>query len=126
MSVGERYPRKARLRNSREIRAVVREGRRNRSGPVEVFVRRSPAERPRVGIVVPTYDRRIVDRNRLRRRLREILRRDWLPEAVESGLEADVVVRARSGAYDLDFSSLRSALLEALDKFPWFNDSSSG
>lgn len=88
-------------------------------------MRRSPAGRPRVGIVVPTYDRRIVDRNRLRRRLREVLRRDWLPGAVESGLEADVVVRARPDAYELGYSSLRSALLEALDTIPWSNDFSS-
>ncbi len=119
MSAGERFPRAARLRSERDIRATFREGRR-RSGPdLELFARVSAAGRPRVAIVVPKHGRTIVQRNRLRRRLREILRREWLPEAAREGASVDLVVRARPTAYDLDFGALRSGLLEALGEMTW-------
>lgn len=122
---GERFPRRARLRSTREIRGVFRDGRRRVAGPLEIFVRRSGADRPRVGVVVPRHGHTVVERNRLRRRLREVLRRDWLPGAVEAGRAVDVVVRARPGAYDATFRSLRASLLEGLDEITWPDGSSS-
>jgi len=55
-----------------------------------------------------------VDRNLLRRRLREILRRDWLPEVAGRQEAVDVLVRARADAYGLSFEALRRALLSEL------------
>lgn len=124
MPDGERYPPAARLRSSREIRATFREGRRFRAGPLEVFARPSPAGRPRVGLVVPRHGHTIVERNRLKRRLREIVRREWLPDALEGGRRVDVVVRARAGAYDVGFQELRSALLPTLGEIPCSGSSS--
>lgn len=111
---GERFPRRARIRSGREIRAVFREGRRRRSGPLEVFWRPSPAGRARIGLVVPLHGRTVVERNRVRRRLREVVRREWLPAALEQGRELDVVVRAGAAAYDAGFAELRAALLDGL------------
>jgi len=122
---GERYPPAARLRSSRAIRATLREGRRFRAGPLEIFARPSPAGRPRVGLVVPRHGRTIVERNRLKRQLREIVRREWLPAALEEGRSLDVVVRARPRAYDTGFQELRSALLPTLHEIPC-SESSSG
>lgn len=119
MSAGERFPRGARLRSAREIRATFREGRRGSGRDLELFVRASSAGRPRVAIVVPRHRHSIVDRNRLRRRLREILRREWLPSAMREGLSVDLVVRARATAYDVDFGALRSGLLETLGEMTW-------
>jgi len=116
---GERFPRAARIASTRDIRAAFREGLRTALGPLELFVRPSPAGRARVAVVVPTHGRTIVERNRLRRRLREVLRREWLPGALAAGRAADLVVRARPAAYDLGFDALRRALLAALDDVTW-------
>lgn len=125
-AAGERFPRSARIRSTREIRAVFREGCRHRSGPLELFVRPSPAARPRVAFVVPRHGRPIADRNRMQRRLREIARREWLPAALERDVRLDVVVRARPEAYGASFAELRSALRSGLEDLPWDDASSSG
>lgn len=66
----------------------------------------------RTGIVVPRFGETAVARNRLRRRLREILRRDLL-----RGLPAvDVVIRAKPGAYAARFAELRADLCGAVER----------
>lgn len=63
----------------------------------------------RAGIVVPRFGETAVARNRLRRRVREILRRELL-----ASLPAvDVVVRARRDAYTAAFAELRAELADA-------------
>jgi ribonuclease P protein component len=57
-----------------------------------------------VGIVVPRYSGSAVDRNRLKRRLRELVRTRLLPLA----LSVDVVVRARPNAYTASFGALET------------------
>lgn len=112
---GERFPRRARLRSGAEIRAAFREGERRRSGPLELFWRPGPAGRPRIAFVVPRHGRSIVERNRLKRRLREIARREWLADALDEEVAVDVVVRARARAYEADFEELRTLLTEGLE-----------
>lgn len=57
---------------------------------------------PRVGIVVPKHRRKIVDRNRVKRRLREIVRTGLLPQ-----LEGvDLLIRAKPEAYGSSFEQL--------------------
>jgi len=62
----------------------------------------SPLGHPRVGIVVPRYSGSAVDRNRLKRRLRELVRARLLPSAPS----VDVVIRARPDAYAASFDAL--------------------
>ena len=62
----------------------------------------SPLGHPRVGVVVPRYSRSAVDRNRLKRRLRELVRTRLLPNAPP----ADVVIRARPEAYAASYDAL--------------------
>lgn len=57
-----------------------------------------------MGIVVPRYQFSAVARNRLRRRLREILRRDALARLPA----VDLVVRAKRTAYAAPFAALRA------------------
>jgi ribonuclease P protein component len=57
---------------------------------------------PRVGVVVPKYRRNIVDRNRTKRRLRELARTKMLP-ILES---IDILLRAKPEAYDSTFDQL--------------------
>jgi ribonuclease P protein component len=59
-------------------------------------------EHPRLALVVPRYGRPAVERNRLRRRIREIGRRRILPRLAP----VDVVVRARTAAYHASFDQL--------------------
>ena len=62
----------------------------------------SPLGHPRVGIVVPRYAGSAVDRNKLKRRLRELVRARMLP----AGSSADIIIRARPEAYRATFAEL--------------------
>ena len=63
----------------------------------------------RVGVVVPRYKHSAVARNRLKRRLRELVRLEWLPMLPPM----DVVVRVIPPAYERDFDGLRSEMRQA-------------
>ena len=56
----------------------------------------------RAAVVVGKYGHTVVERNRLRRRLRELTRQKLIPE-----LKADMVIRALPGAYTATFDQLR-------------------
>jgi len=66
----------------------------------------------RSGIIVPLYQRTAVQRNQLRRRIREILRRETLRLLPP----VDLVVRARREAYGASFAELRDELTQAAAK----------
>ena len=57
---------------------------------------------PRVGVVVPKYRRNIIDRNRTKRRLRELARTRMLPIL----RRIDVLLRAKPEAYGASFDQL--------------------
>jgi ribonuclease P protein component len=68
-------------------------------------------------MIVPKHRHSIVERNRVKRRLREIGRTRVLPRLGEQGLALDVLVRARREAYEVGFRSLTDeleAMTEAL------------
>lgn len=62
---------------------------------------------PRMGLIVPKFQSTAVARNRLRRRLSEIWRRD-LQDRQGS---RDLLVRARIAAYRATFTELREAMV---------------
>jgi ribonuclease P protein component len=107
-----RYPRTRRIARSEEIRALMRRGKRSRTTHLDVFHSASPAPHPRAGVVVPRYRRAVVERNRLKRRLREVLRQDVMVLLASSSVPLDVLVRARPDAYQAGFQELRQELLE--------------
>ncbi len=72
---------------------------------------------PRVGFVVPRYKHSAVDRNTVKRRLRELVRLHML-DPLQARPPLDVVIRAFPSAYDRDFDALRSELLQALKRLP--------
>ena len=74
--------------------------------------RESPVGHPRTAIVVPRYQFTAVARNRLRRRLREILRRNPLATLPV----VDLVVRAKRVAYAAPFAALRADLTESVTR----------
>jgi ribonuclease P protein component len=65
---------------------------------------------------VPKHGNTGVRRNRLKRRLRELLRREILPELPAGENAVDVVVRTRREAYGAAFPQLREELSRWLER----------
>lgn len=64
------------------------------------------AGQPRLGLIVPKFQSTAVARNRLRRRLREL----WRREVQRDQPAWDVIVRAKREAYGASFADLRAEL----------------
>jgi ribonuclease P protein component len=62
---------------------------------------------PRMGLIVPKFQSSAVARNRLRRRLREI----WRREIQERQPPWDLVIKARREAYSASFDALQAQVL---------------
>jgi ribonuclease P protein component len=107
---GRRLPRRRRLTRSADIRVVFRRGKRSGTAHLDVFDSPSPAAFSRAGVVVPKHRHTSVERNRVKRRLREVLRLVVLPRLDSAGRPLDVVVRARREAYDAGWAELRAEL----------------
>lgn len=82
-------------------------GKRIRVSALDVRVLMSELPFPRIGIVVPRFGKTAVERNRLKRRLRELVRTQLLP-SLQSPPALDVLVRATPAAYRETFSALQS------------------
>ena len=106
-----------------EIELVKRTGKRVKTGVLDVRVAASPSSRAQVGVIVPKYKRTIVERNKLRRRLRELVRVRLLPVLARSDVEGSaaecateehatvhtaraVLIRALPTAYSATFDGL--------------------
>ena len=106
---------------------VRRSGTRIRVEYLDVRAMRSALPHARVGFVVPKYGHSSVDRNRLKRQLRELVRTRLLPslrpEAQVDGASVtattlapiDVVVRALPTAYTAPFSALAAEVGRACE-----------
>ncbi len=105
----ERFPRRARITRGSELTACWEAGRRRRTPHLDLAWRPNPTGRARTGIIVPRFQSTAVLRNRLRRRLREILRREVLPQLPP----IDLVIRAKRAAYAAPFAVLRAELTDA-------------
>ena len=64
---------------------------------------------PRVGLVVPKYKHSGVERNLLKRRLRELIRVEVLPGLAP----VDLVFKVLPAAYARNFDTLRAEVLQA-------------
>lgn len=71
--------------------------------------------RPRLGFVVPKARHTGVERNRLKRRLKEIGRIGVLGALFETCPSVDVLVRARPAAYDASWEELNTQLLGVVE-----------
>ena len=109
-------PRESRIARSAEIRLLFQRGKRRKTRHLDAFVSPSPAAFPRLGVVVPKHKHTIVERNLVRRRLREIGRTVVLPALRNSGAALDVLVRARPDAYRATFGQLRDELATLVEE----------
>jgi ribonuclease P protein component len=107
-----RLPRARRLARASDIRRCLTHGRRRRLEHLDMIWIDNQTGQPRMGLIVPKFQTSAVARNRLRRRLREIWRRD-IQMQQQPG---DLVIRARREAYEASFEELRSELLAWRDR----------
>lgn len=95
---------------------VLRRGRRGRTPALDVYIFKprgsagveKTSEFPRVGWIVPKLGHGIVERNRVKRRLREIARRRILVRLRGGRCGADILVRARRAAYRATYRELEA------------------
>ena len=118
--VSETFSRDDRLRKRREFEDCYASGMRVSGRHIQVFLLAgAPGGRPRLGISVPRRVGGSVERNRVRRRLREIFRRhrSLLPAAALS-----LVINARPSASAAGFAELledyRAGVTRALSRLP--------
>jgi ribonuclease P protein component len=111
---GARFPRRVRLLRHADFERVYKEGRRHFSASLTVFYRpraeesgemRTEASAPhglRVGFTVGRALGGAVERNKMKRRLREAVRLSGLP----NGVAADVVMNPKKGLLAADFAAV--------------------
>ena len=104
------FPRACRLVRRAEYDAVYKEGRRRTSREFTIFLRPNGLDNSRFGWSIKKALGNAVRRNRIRRRLREILRLHR--QEITPGW--DIVIHPRSSAATAKFSTLAEDLLKLL------------
>jgi ribonuclease P protein component len=109
----EGHSRSRRLSLASEIQKVVRSGRRHRTKTLHISWLPNGLKHARLAVVVPRFGNTAVARNKLRRQLREIVRRRLLP----SLMPIDLVISSRAAAYRAQFRELAAELEQWLSSF---------
>jgi ribonuclease P protein component len=102
------------LARGSEIRQAIREGKRIRTAHCDVRILASLLPSGRAGIVVPKHGRSSVERNRVKRRLTELVRRELFAQLGTT----DVLIRARREAYEATFDELRKDVQAMRQRLP--------
>jgi ribonuclease P protein component len=104
------FTKEFRLRNAAQFEAVYKTGVKLNSRSFVVFMKANGLEHSRFGLTTPRKLGKAHDRNRIKRRVREILRtsRSQIPAGF------DVVVNPRRSAVDRKFEDLRMELVTLL------------
>jgi len=104
----ERFPRRCRLTREEDILRVRAEGVRFRTPLFDVRSLPSTVAHSRIAVIVPRFGETAVARNKVKRRLRELSRKELLPSLTLT----DVVIRANPAAYRAVFDQLRVRMSE--------------
>jgi ribonuclease P protein component len=111
VSEGASFPRAARLRKHSDFERVYHQGRRHFSSHMTVFYLRQVAGGARVGFTVGRVLGGAVQRNRIRRRLREAVR---LQRALLKG-PVDVVINPKKSVLTVEFPVVVEEVSRAFD-----------
>ena len=111
---GMKFPREARLVRRGEFDAVYRAGRRRTSSHFTVFFRANALPQSRFGVSIKRALGGAVVRNRIRRRLREIVRRHR--REIPAGW--DIVIHPKIAVAKAPFAELTADLLRLLESAP--------
>ena len=104
------FPRSARLLRHADFQSVYKLGRRHFASLMTVFyLRRAEGDSVRVGFTVSRALGGAVDRNRMKRRLREAVRL----HGVAIGVPVDVVINPKRSLLKAEFSHLREEIAKA-------------
>ena len=110
-TVSVKFPRAARLLKHADFRRVYEQGRRHFSANLTAFYVVQPgAKVPRIGYTVSRALGGAVDRNRMKRRLREATRDVWNGFS----LAVDIVVNPKKSVLQADFAVLVEEMRKAL------------
>ena len=113
---GGKFPKSKRLLRHADFQQVYQQGRRQFTGNMTVFFLRRTAEDPaptgslRVGLTVGKVLGGSVERNRIKRRMREAVRLSWPAEAAP----VDVVINPRKSVLQLPFTQLAAEVQRGL------------
>ena len=104
------FPKDFRLRKSAEFQNVYTKGTKKVSRSFVVFLIPNGLDHSRIGLTTPRKLGKAHERNRIKRRIREIFRtsRTWIPAGF------DFVVNPRGSANDREFQELRTELVALL------------
>ena len=111
---GQIFPREARLKRRGEFDEVYRAGKRRSSSHFNVFFRANEQPQSRFGFSIKKALGGAVVRNRIRRRLRELVRCHRL----EIPIGWDIVIHPRSSVEKAPFAALKADLLRLLQGLP--------
>ncbi len=102
------------LRNSRDFKKVVESGTREILENFTVYLLPNPEGRTRIGISVSRKAGGSVRRNRIKRRLREALRKNasFLPPGT------DLVIVARARCHDVEFERIEKDIRALGERWP--------
>lgn len=108
------FPKEVRLRNARQFEEVYKRGERRMARSLVVFALQNGLTYSRFGVTTSRKLGKAHERNRVKRRVREILRtaRPQIPSGY------DFVVNPRKSAMDRQFERLRLELLSLLGATP--------
>jgi len=113
-SAGNKFPKGKRLLKRSDFQKVYYNGRRQFTGNMTVFYRRrdqtEAAAGPRIGLTVGRVLGGAVERNRIKRRMREAVRLCW----PECQAPVDIVLHPRKGVLTLPFAKLMEEAARAL------------
>lgn len=111
--VAGRFPRQRKLLRHADFQRVYQQGRRHFAAHMTVFyLERGEGQGPRVGLTVGRVLGGSVQRNRIKRRLREAVR----ASLQDLGLAVDVVINPKKSALTAEFAALREEVARAFEK----------
>ncbi|MGH9500143.1 MAG: ribonuclease P protein component [Terriglobales bacterium] len=114
-----RFPRDVRLLRHADFERVYKQGRRHFASHLTAFYRRREAEGGlRIGFTVSKLLGGAVQRNRMRRRLREAVRLHW----PEFNTAVDIVINPKKSLLTVEFVELGEEVLQVFDAVRKFSE----